>query len=133
MLSFKSDQGGLLLHGQACTFPAGAAWDTPDPVECGDASLVPVSGMVFFGAATLLAHSEDLREVRAPVACHPWPCLQSGTHERAACGGRDLWQTCRPLIRRPSGHAASLWRHPPAGVRAASGCPIFPRRPPCKI
>ena len=52
-----------------------------------------------------------------------------------ACGlwrrrpGRDLWQTCRPLIRRPSGRAASLRCHPPAAGRAASGCPVFPRRP----
>ena len=35
VLSFKSDQGRLLLHGQAGTFPVGAAWSTSDPVGCG--------------------------------------------------------------------------------------------------
>ena len=32
-------------------FPVGSAWETTEAVQCGDASLWPVSGLVFFGAS----------------------------------------------------------------------------------
>ena len=46
------------MHGPMGAFPVGSAWETTKAVQCGNASLWPVSGLVFFGAATALAHGD---------------------------------------------------------------------------
>ena len=69
VLSFTMLDDQLVLHGPMGAFPVGSAWETTEAVQCGDASLWPVSGLVFFGAATALAHGDDLCEGA------PWPSL----------------------------------------------------------
>ena len=76
VLSFTMLDDQLVLHGPMGAFPVGSAWETTEAVQCGDASLWPVSGLVFFGAATALAHGDDLCEGA------PWPSL--------ACLSRDV-------------------------------------------
>ena len=80
MVLMLDDQ--LVLHGPMGAFPVGSAWETTEAVQCGDASLWPVSGLVFFGVATALAHGDDLCEGA------PWPSL--------ACLSRDPTCIARP-------------------------------------
>ena len=58
-----------LVHGPMGAFPVGSAWETTEAVHCGGAFLWLVSGLVFFRAATALAHGDDLCEGA------PWPSL----------------------------------------------------------
>ena len=84
VLSFMMLDDQLVLHGPMGAFPVDSAWETTEAAHCGGASLWPVSGLVFFGAATALAHGDDLCEGA------PWPSL--------ACLSRDPQCITRPRL-----------------------------------
>ena len=63
----------LVLHGPMGAFPVGSAWETTEAVQCGDASLWPVSGLVFFGAPWRMGMT-SVKVRPGPVSV--WPAFQ---------------------------------------------------------
>ena len=93
-------------------------------MQCGDASLWPVSGLVFFGAATALAHGDDLCEGA------PWPSL--------AYLSRDPTCIARPRPglapkRRPTPIPPAPAKRPqgqsPTPATGGPWRPVFPHQP----
>ena len=73
VLSFTMLDDQLVLHGPMGAFPVGSAWETSEAVQCGDASLWPVSGLVFFGRPRPWRMGMTSVKVRpGPV----WPAFQ---------------------------------------------------------